>query len=108
MDYFAELASKIHLLHGCEAKHRQTVPVKEVFRGKTVWNGEVEVFDLTGHAKAKRCYAWGYSNDKKPDSLDVVTVLEIPPVVSPETAVKMAISAEISSPSQPKRQNRRN
>jgi hypothetical protein len=91
MDYLAELAAKIRLLHGCEATHRQTVLVKEVFRGQTVWDGEVEVFDLTGHAGAKRCYAWGYPNDKKPESLDVVTVLEIPPVVSPETAVKAAI-----------------
>ena len=95
MDYLSELKAKIRLLHGCEATHRQTVPVKEVFRGQTAWEGEVEVFDLTGHAKAKRCYAWGYPNDKKPESLDVVTVLELPPVVSPETAVKVAIASSV-------------
>jgi hypothetical protein len=94
MDYLGELKAKIRLLHGCEGTHRQTVPVKEVFQGKIVWDGDVEVFDLTGHAKAKRCYAWGYANDKQPDRLDVVAVLEIPPVVSPETAVKVAIAAE--------------
>jgi len=27
------------------------VPVKEVFGGKTVWDGNVEVFDLSGHQK---------------------------------------------------------
>jgi hypothetical protein len=96
-DYLAELKAKIRLLHGCDATYRQTVPVKEVFRGKTVWDGDVEVFDLTGHAKAKRCYAWGYPSDKLPGELAVVTVLEIPPVVSPETAVKVAISARIKS-----------
>jgi hypothetical protein len=37
--------------------HRATVPVHEVFRGKTVWQGDVEVFDINGHPKAKRCYA---------------------------------------------------
>ena len=46
-----------------------------------------------GHAKAKRYYAWSYPDDKQPANLDVVTVLEIPPVVSPETAVKAAIAS---------------
>jgi hypothetical protein len=98
MDYIAELRAKLCHLHGCKATHRQTVPVKEIFRGQTVWEGEVEVFDLTGHAKAKRCYAWGYPNDEKPESLDVVTVLEIPPVVSPRTAVKATIASRSNPP----------
>jgi hypothetical protein len=92
MDYLGELRAKIRLLHGCEATHRQTVPVKEVFRGNMVWNGEVEVFDVTGHTKTKHCYAWGSANERHPDRLDVVAVLEIPPVISPETAVKAAIT----------------
>ena len=92
MDYLGELKTKIRLLHGCDATHRQTVPVKEVFRGKVIWDGEVEIFDLCGHAKAKHCYAWGYPNKKEPDKLDVVAVLEIPPVVSPETAVRAAVT----------------
>lgn len=97
MDYIAELKAKIRLLHGCEGTHRETVPVKEVFLGETVWEGEVEVFDLSGHAKAKRCYAWGYTNEKYPDKLDVIAVLEIPPVVSPVTAVRAAIVANKKS-----------
>lgn len=42
------------------------------------WEGEVETFDLAGHPKAKRAYAWGYPNGK--GGLEVVAVLEIPPV----------------------------
>ena len=79
MNYLGELKAKIKQLHGCEATHRQTASVTEVFRGKIVWDGNVEVFSLTGHARAKRCYAWGYPNTKDPDKLDVVAVLEIPP-----------------------------
>jgi hypothetical protein len=30
------------------------------FEGKTAWQGTVEVFDLIGHPKAKRAYAWTY------------------------------------------------
>ena len=39
-------------LHGCGSTHVATVPVHEVFRGQTVWRGEVEVFDLKGHPAA--------------------------------------------------------
>lgn len=95
MEYLAELQHAIKQLHGCEARHVATTPVKEVFKGQTVWEGEVETFDLTGHAKAKRAYAWGYPNGR--GGLEVVAVLEIPPVESPQTAVKAAIVARARS-----------
>jgi hypothetical protein len=34
------------------------VPVKETFKGSTVWEGIVHVFDLEDHPKATRAYAW--------------------------------------------------
>jgi len=55
-------------------------------------SGWVEVFDLIGHAKAKRAYAWQYQDG--PDEIKTVAVLEIPPVVSPQSAVKVAIAAK--------------
>ena len=33
----------------------QSVPVRETFEGKTVWEGVVHVFDLTGHADRNPC-----------------------------------------------------
>jgi hypothetical protein len=77
--------------------HRATVPVHEVFRGKTVWQGDVEVFDINGHPKAKRCYAWSHLDGANDERTRFVAVLEIPPVSSPETAVKIAVAAEIRS-----------
>ena len=53
--------------------------------------GEVETFDLTGHSKAQRCYAWFYTDDKGENQYTIV--LAIPPVNSPENAVKAAIGA---------------
>lgn len=82
-------------LHNCGATWRETVPVHEVFRGQTVWKGEVEVFDLNGHPKAKRCYAWSHLDGPNDERTRFVAVLEISPVVSPETAVKVAIAAEV-------------
>jgi hypothetical protein len=93
-DYIARLQVAIQELHKCGAVHRETVPVHEIFRGQTVWQGQVEIFDLTGHPKAKRAYAWSHREGKDDQGERFVTVLEIPPVVSPETAVKASIMAD--------------
>jgi hypothetical protein len=94
-DYIARLQTAVQHLHNCGAIHRSTVPVQEVFKGKTIWEGHVEVFDLNGHPKAKRAYAWSHLDGKDDSDERFVAVLEIPPVISPETAVKVAIAAEV-------------
>jgi hypothetical protein len=64
--------------------------VVEMFGSKTVWEGVVESFALIGHPKAKRCYAWSYQDNGE---TQYINVLEIPPVVSPQTAVRAAIAS---------------
>jgi hypothetical protein len=93
-DYLARLQTVIQHLHNCGATWRESVPVEEVFQGKAIWKGNVEVFALTNHPKAKRCYGWSHPDGAGDTDERFVTVLEIPPVVSPETAVKMAIVAQ--------------
>lgn len=78
-------------LHGCRAEHSAAVPVHEVFRGETVWPGDVEVFDLTGHAKGKLCSAWSHTDAQDDADERFVAMLEIPPVDSAVTAVRMQI-----------------
>jgi hypothetical protein len=85
-------------LHGTGATWRKTVPVHEVFRGQTVWRGEVEVFDLTNHPKAKRCYAWSHRDGPDDQGERFVAVLEIPPVESAKTAVQASIMADAKKP----------
>ena len=46
MSYIEELREAIRYIHGVETTHVSSVPVKETFQGKTVWEGIVEVFDL--------------------------------------------------------------
>ena len=93
MTYFEELRDVIRHLHGVESKHVESVPIKETFQGKTVWEGIVEVFDLIGHPKAPKVYAWAYEteNPKKPKH---VIVLHLGPVTSPLLAVRAAIVKE--------------
>jgi hypothetical protein len=92
LNYIDKLRETIRRLHGVEAKHVESVPVKETFQGKTVWEGVVEVFELIGHPKAPRAYAWTHdaNSGKKCD----VTVLHVPPVDSPLAAVRASIVQE--------------
>ena len=96
-DYIAQLQDAIRDLHGCESTYLETVPVTETFDGKTVWEGEVEVFEIRGHPTATHAYAWSHRAGKRDQETRYVTVLQIPPVTSPETAVRAAIAAEIKN-----------
>jgi hypothetical protein len=84
------LRTAIETMHKCKATHVQSVPVVEMFGNKTAWEGVVESFALSGHPKAKRCYAWSYQDKGE---TKYVKVLEIPPVTSPQTAVRVGILA---------------
>ena len=95
-DYIQELQAAILNVHGATATHVETVPVKEEFQGKTVWQGEVEVFDIRGHPKAKRAYGWGFVVNEH-GGRKYVAVLGLPPVNSPLTAVQAAIMSEIKN-----------
>lgn len=94
MTHIDELRDVIHRLHGAKAKHVESVPIKEVFQGETVWDGIVEVFDLSGHPRTDRIYAWAHETGNPENPKRHVTVLHVPPVVSPRSAVKAAIVQE--------------
>jgi len=89
--YIEELRGTIRRLHGVESRHVESVPVKETFQGRTVWEGVVEVFELIGHPKAPRAYAWMQDADGKKKH---VTVLHMGKVTSPVLAVRAAIVQE--------------
>ena len=86
------LEQAIETMHGCKCCHIGSKAVKEAFEEQVAWEGQVEIFNLEGHRTAKICYAWSYEDDG--GETQYVTVLEIPPVDSPETAVKVAIAKE--------------
>ena len=57
-----QLRDAVQNMHGGIATLAQSVPVRETFEGKTVWEGVVHVFDLAGHPTATRAYAWSSPN----------------------------------------------
>ena len=93
-EYIERLRTAIRNLHGCESAHIGTTPVKETFQGKTIWEGAVETFDLAGHPKATRCYAWAHASGKDDKATRYLAVLALPPVKSPQDAVRASIVAD--------------
>jgi hypothetical protein len=89
-DYIERLKQVIFHLHKASATHAGSVPVEEIFGGKTLWKGDVEVFDLLNHPKAKRCYGWSYDEPEQ-----FITILELPPVTDAKSAVEVGVSYQI-------------
>jgi len=56
MTYIEELQDAIRRLHGVESSHIESVPIKDKFQGKTIWEGIVEVFETRAHPKASKVY----------------------------------------------------
>jgi len=81
-------------LHGCKSRWIESVPVKEVFEGETVWEGIVQVFDLQNHPKTTRCYAWSHELEGS-KKRRFFAVLHQKKVDSPQAAVKAMIVSEL-------------
>lgn len=91
MNHIDTLRDAIKKLHGVTATHAESVPVKEEFQGKTVWDGIVEVFHIHGNPKTDKAYAWMHDAGEKTYP---VTVLHIHPALTPATAVRASIVQE--------------
>ena len=86
------LQQAIRDLHGLESTHLRSEAVRETFRGKTVWEGMVDVFVVTGHPKASVAYAWSHETDE--GGRRYVAVLGVDPIKSPLDAVRAHIVSE--------------
>ena len=97
MNDIEQLASIIRNVHGADAIHVESVPVKEEFGGQTVWDGTVEVFDFVDHPRAFRVYAWSHDTDDPKHPRRHVTVLHLHPIKSARDAVRAAIVQEFKN-----------
>lgn len=88
-----QLKQAVESQHGGTASLVEALPVKEVFQGQTVWEGSVHVFDLEGHPKATRAYAWS-SPVEGSTKRRFYAVLHLGGIRSPLDAVRAAIVAE--------------
>ena len=90
----ADLKKALEVQHGGNAVFAHIVPVKEVHDGATVWEGVVHVFDLEGHPKATRAYAWSSPIEGSENKRRFFAVLQMGAIKSPADAVRAAIVAE--------------
>ena len=86
------LQEAIRLQHGLKSTWLHSVPVVETHGGQTVWDGEVQVFAVTGHPTATRAYAWSHEGTTSGRRRFQV-VIGLPPVDSAQAAVRVAIVA---------------
>jgi hypothetical protein len=91
-----DLKRIVEQLHGCPASLTENVAVIEKFGEKTVWAGMVSVFILTGHPQATKCYAWS-SPIEGSTKRRYYAILHIPPIDSPEKAVRASIVHDYKS-----------
>jgi hypothetical protein len=87
-EYIDALRRLIAELHACASEHLETVQVRETFMGKVLWEGDVEVFALTDHPRAQRCFAWGFDRHRKRKRVRLFAVLGTSLIRTPLDAVK--------------------
>ncbi len=85
-----EIKKAVEHLHNCKASFIEDVAVIEKFGDKTVWEGIVHVFKIEGNEKADKCYAWS-SPVEGSTKRRYYAVLHVPPIDSPEKAVRASI-----------------
>lgn len=93
-EYIEKLQNVIFQRHACESSWVESLPVHDVYQGQIIWNGLVEVFSLSGHPKARIAYAWIDQEERRDTRELVETVLGIPPVDSPLSAVWASMTAD--------------
>ena len=82
-------------VYHCKAFHAGSSTVIEKILNNVPWDGVVEKFNLIGCADAPACYAWSLLDGHEERC---VTVLQIYPVISAETAVKTTIAGDQIGP----------
>ncbi len=86
------LIDAIRHTHDCDAIWVESVSVLETFQDETVWEGEVQVFEVQ-HPRASMVYAWSHESGEG-GRRRFYAVLGMGPVTSALTAVRASILAE--------------
>jgi len=76
--------------HACIAVYSQSVMVEETHRGEILWAGQIEIFEVQGHTKAKTAYGWWQENTE--DGL--VTILALTPIMDARKAVQAYLMSQ--------------
>ena len=87
-EYIERLRQAVEKLQGCSATHNTTVFVHI----DSLWQGDVEVFELLGHPIAEKCYAWLDMRSAGAPESDCFAFLHRAPVTSAKEAVQASLA----------------
>jgi hypothetical protein len=96
-EYLDWVKAEIEEAYNCPAYYLRTELVQETMDGETLWAGEVQVFGLIGHEKAKRCFAWGHDSHNSSQAGRLIMMLAIPPSLSAQAAVRLQLVKAVTS-----------
>lgn len=97
LDYLSALEAAIIINHKCKPTHVETHFVMEKTASyDIVWEGDVEIFNLTGHQEAKICYAWQHVDEK--GHIKFFVILGNQFIDSPRRAVQAALFMDAQPP----------
>jgi hypothetical protein len=91
-----DIKKAVERLHNCKASFVEQIAVVEKFGDKTVWSGVVSIFKITGNPQSNTCYAWA-SQVEGSAKYRYYAVLHVPPVDSPEKAVRASIAQDFKT-----------
>ena len=86
---FYHLIEVIRQKFDCEAQWLRSEHVRDEWRGRTVWEGDVQIFAVKGCATAETAYAWSWQAASGHSR--VAAVLNEGPVRSAGDAVRVSI-----------------
>jgi hypothetical protein len=89
---FRKLKWAVESAYDCSAKLAGKVTVHEKRNGSTIWYGFVYIFDLIGHPKAYRAYAWSIDAFMGHE-MQLMTVLQQGQILTPEDAIRAVLDA---------------
>jgi hypothetical protein len=92
--YIDALQRIITEIHGCSSEHWDTAHVREVIGETVIWEGDVEIFYVFGHPKARRCFAWVRERARLHQPVRFFAILDSTFIHSAEDAVKYARISE--------------
>jgi hypothetical protein len=88
----SEFRLAIRQMLDCEANPTGVVELRVPRRGGGDWSGTVHVFELSGHPRVSRCYAWPESLDER--TVIVRVVAQAGRITSPQQAVRSILNRQ--------------
>lgn len=90
-EYLWNLAETIARMHDCFVEHSETARVIERVGVETAFDGDVEVFDVSGQPKATQAFGWAWEDAA--GQVQYIGILNVPPIDWPREAVQAAIAS---------------